>query len=85
MRRPKSDLRRMAAIQDKLLTHIKSELNTEDDHLYMATMLLKHSIALYKTLLDDDEIKNMLGHVIDTVEQDYAVFTPSKKSKETLH
>ena len=51
--------------------------------MYMATMLLKHSIVLYKTLLHDEEIKNMLGHVIETLEQDYPdILTQTKR---TMH
>jgi len=53
--------------------------------LYMATMLLKHAMILYKEMLSDEEIKNMLGHVIDTVEQDYAGFSITKTTKKTIH
>ena len=80
---PKSDLKRLSEIQNNLISHVKKEMKTEDDHLYMATMLLKHSIVLYKTLLDDEEIKNMLGHVIETLEQDYPDILP--QSKRTIH
>ena len=80
---PKSDLKRLSEIQKNLISHVQKELKTEDDHMYMATMLLKHSIVLYKTLLHDEEIKNMLGHVIETLEQDYPdILTQSKR---TMH
>ena len=81
----KSNLKRMNEMQESLTKHIKAQIQDEDDPLYMATMLLKHAIILYKSMLTDDEIKNMLNHVIDTVEQDYAGFTPIEKSKKTLH
>ena len=80
---PKSDLKRLSEIQKNLISHVQKELKTEDDHMYMATMLLKHSIVLYKTLLRDEEIKNMLGHVIETLEQDYPDILP--QTKRTMH
>ena len=81
----KNNLKRMAEIQDKLTKHIKTELKDDQDPMYMATMLLKHSIILYKAILSDQEIKNMLGHVIDTVEEDYNGYEVTKPSKKTLH
>jgi len=81
----KSNLKRMAEIQDSLTKHIKTELKDEEDPMYMATMLLKHAMILYKSMLTDEEIKNMLGHVIDTVEQDYAGFDFKPTKKTTMH
>ena len=81
----KSNLKRMAEIQDRLTKHIKTELKDEEDPMYMATMLLKHAMILYKAMLTDEEIKNMLGHVIDTVEQDYAGFDFKPTKKTTMH
>ena len=79
----KNNLKRMAEIQDKLTKHIKTELKDDQDPMYMATMLLKHSIILYKAILSDQEIKNMLGHVIDTVEEDYNGYEVTKPLKTT--
>jgi len=81
----KSNLKRMAEIQESLTKHINKELKDDEDPMYMATMLLKHAMILYKEMLSDEEIKNMLGHVIDTVEQDYAGFTTTKTTKKTIH
>ena len=81
----KSNLKRMNEIQESLTKHIKAQIQDEDDPLYMATMLLKHAMILYKSMLTDEEIKNMLGHVIDTVEQDYVGFEVKKPKKTTLH
>ena len=75
----------MAEIQESLTKHINKELKDDEDPLYMATMLLKHAMILYKEMLSDEEIKNMLGHVIDTVEQDYAGFSITKTTKKTIH
>jgi len=80
-----SNLKRMQEIQQSLTKHINDQIKDEDDHMYMATMLLKHALVLYKGLLTDDQIKNMLGHVIDTVEQDFPGYEPTKKSKKTMH
>lgn len=64
------DKQRMNDIQNKLVEHIQTELHTDEDFMYMATMLLKHSMVLYKTFLDDNEIKRMLEHVGDTLSDD---------------
>ena len=56
--------KRMSEIQDKLVKHIQQELHNDEDFMYMATMLLKHSMVLYKTILEDDQIKDMLKHVL---------------------
>ena len=75
----------MQEIQESLTKHIDSNIKDEEDYMYMATMLLKHSLVLYKGLLTDDQIKSMLGHVIDTIEEDFPVYTPTKKLKKTMH
>lgn len=62
--------KRMSEIQDKLVKHIQQELHNDEDFMYMATMLLKHSMVLYKTFLEDDQIKDMLKHVGDTLSDD---------------
>ena len=64
------DTDRMSEIQSKLVEHIQTQLHTDDDFMYMATMLLKHSIVLYITFLEADQIKKMLEHVGDTVSDD---------------
>ena len=51
------DTKRLSEIQDKLVKHIQKEL-------------LKHSMVLYKTFLEDDQIKDMLKHVGDTLSDD---------------
>ena len=38
-----------------------------DDYMYVATMLLKHSMVLYRTFLDEKEICKMLDHVGKTI------------------
>ena len=81
----KNNLERMQEIQEALTKHIDSNVKDEDDHMYMATMLLKHALVLYKGLLTDDQIKSMLGHVIDTVEQDFPGYEYTKSSKKTMH
>ena len=80
-----SNLKRMQEIQESLTKHIHEHVKDENDHMYMATMLLKHALVLYKGLLTDDQIKSMLGHVIDTIEEDFPVYTPTKKLKKTMH
>ena len=64
------DKERMSEIQKKLVEHIQTQLHTDEDFMYMATMLLKHSMVLYKTFLEDDQIKRMLEHVGDTLSDD---------------
>ena len=83
MNKPKSNLKRMSQIQNNLVAFVQSELKTDDDHLYVATMLLKHSIALYKTILDNDELADMLDHVIQTLHQDYPDIQVT--SRKTIH
>ena len=64
------DKERMNEIQNLLVAHIQENLKTDEDFMYMATMLLKHSMVLYKTFLEDDQIKRMLEHVGDTLSDD---------------
>ena len=80
-----SNLKRMQEIQESLTKHIHDHVKDEDDHMYMATMLLKHALVLYKGLLTDDQIKSMLGHVIDTIEEDFPGYQSTKTSKKTMH
>jgi len=64
------DTKRMEEIQKLLVAHIQKNLKSDEDFMYMATMLLKHSMVLYKTFLEDDQIKKMLEHVGDTLSDD---------------
>tara|TARA_E500000318_G_scaffold13233_1_gene12322 strand:- start:1552 stop:1821 length:270 start_codon:yes stop_codon:yes gene_type:complete len=64
------DKQRMNEIQNLLVAHIQDNLKTDEDFMYMATMLLKHSMVLYKTFLEDDQIKKMLEHVGETLSDD---------------
>lgn len=64
------DTKRMEEIQKLLVAHIQKNLKSDEDFMYMATMLLKHSMVLYKTFLDDDQIKKMLDHVGETLSDD---------------
>ena len=77
----------MSEIQERLVQHIQTDLKTDEDFLYMATMLMKHSIVLYKTFLEDDQIKEMLGHVKDnlTDEIDIEDYTHTSGDKPTMH
>ena len=62
-----TDDRRLREIQNKLIKHIESELKDGDDYVYVATMLLKHSMVLYRTFLDEKEVCKMLDHVGKTI------------------
>jgi len=64
------DTQRMQDIQNALVAHIQTQLTTDEDFMYVATMLLKHSMVLYKTFLDDDQIQKMLAHVAETISDD---------------
>ena len=68
-----NDTQRMQDIQNALVAHIQTQLTSDEDFMYVATMLLKHSLVLYKTFLDDDQIKQMLAHVADTLADDLDV------------
>lgn len=76
------DKQRMHEIQNKLIDHIQNELHTDEDFMYMATMLLKHSMVLYKTFLDNDQIKKMLGHVGDTLNENELDYDAGKFFKQ---
>ena len=43
MYKRKSNLKRLSKYKKNLITFVRSELKTDDDHPYVATMLLKHS------------------------------------------
>ena len=68
-----NDTQRMQEIQNALVAHIQTQLTSDEDFMYVATMLLKHSLVLYKTFLEDDQIKQMLAHVADTLADDLDV------------
>ena len=68
-----NDIQRMQDIQNALVAHIQTQLTTDEDFMYMATMLLKHSMVLYKTFLDDEQIQKMLVHVAETISDDLDV------------
>ena len=56
--------------------------------MLMATMLLKHSMVLYKTFLDDEQIRRMLVHVGKTLSDDVHdinKYVDSDGSPPTLH
>ena len=65
-----TDNRRLRDIQNKLVEHIQSELKDDEDFMYLATMLLKHSIVLYRTFLDEEQIRKMLVHVGKTMNEE---------------
>lgn len=67
------DSQRMSEIQDRLVDFMSDELHTDQDFFYMATMLLKHSMVLYKTFLDDNEVREMLEHVASNIEDTFTV------------
>ena len=62
--------KRLRDIQNHLVKHIEKEIQEDEDFMYMATMLLKHSMVLYKTFLTDDEIRKMLRHVGKTISEE---------------
>jgi len=65
-----TDNRRLREIQNKLVKHIQSELKDDEDFMYLATMLLKHSIVLYRTFLEEEQIRKMLDHVGKTMNKE---------------
>jgi len=75
----------MEEIQNQLVAHIQTQLTTDEDFMYVATMLLKHSMVLYKTFLDDEQIQKMLVHVAETIsdELDIKDYTMSSNSGGT--
>ena len=68
-----NDTQRMQEIQNALISHIQTQLTSDEDFMYVATMLLKHSLVLYKTFLDDEQIQMMLAHVAKTIADDLDV------------
>ena len=70
MAKDKEEDKRLRDIQRHLIKHIEKEIQDDEDYMYMATMLLKHSMVLYKTFLTDDEIRKMLRHVGKTISSD---------------
>tara|TARA_R110000782_G_scaffold39147_6_gene91268 strand:- start:7629 stop:7886 length:258 start_codon:yes stop_codon:yes gene_type:complete len=80
-----NDTKRMEEIQNQLVAHIQTQLTTDEDFMYVATMLLKHSMVLYKTFLDDEQIQKMLVHVAETIsdELDIKDYTMSSNSGGT--
>ena len=77
----------MQEIQDQLVAHIQTQLTTDEDFMYVATMLLKHSMVLYKTFLDDEQIQKMLVHVAETISDDLDIkdYTMSNTGGTTRH
>lgn len=77
----------MQEIQDQLVAHIQTQLTTDEDFMYVATMLLKHSMVLYKTFLDDEQIQKMLVHVAETISDDLDIkdYTMSNTGSTTRH
>ena len=75
----------MQDIQNELVAHIQTQLTTDEDFMYVATMLLKHSLVLYKTFLEDDQIKQRLTNVAETVSDDLDIkdYTKSNNSGGT--
>ena len=80
-----NDTKRMQDIQNQLVAHIQTQLTTDEDFMYVATMLLKHSMVLYKTFLDDEQIQKMLAHVAETISDDLDIkdYTMSNNSGGT--
>ena len=80
-----NDAKRMQDIQNELVAHIETQLTTDEDFMYVATMLLKHSLVLYKTFLDDEQIQKMLVHVAETISDDLDIkdYTMSNTSGGT--
>ena len=50
-----NDTQRMQDIQNALVAHIQTQLTSDEDFMYVATMLLKHSLVLYTTILEDEQ------------------------------
>ena len=79
-----NDTQRMQDIQNALVAHIQTQLTSDEDFMYVATMLLKHSLVLYKTFLEDDQIQQMLAHVAETISDDLNI-KDYTKSGTTRH
>ena len=83
-----TDNRRLRDIQNKLVKHIQSELKDDEDFMYLATMLLKHSIVLYRTFLEEEQIRKMLDHVGKTMnEESHSIdsYVDTDNSPPTMH
>ena len=81
----KTDKQRMQDIQDRLISHIENELKDDDDYLYMATMLMKHSVLLYSMILEEQQVKKMLTHVRDNLMEDIDLEIHESSDGNTLH
>jgi hypothetical protein len=83
-----TDNRRLREIQNKLVKHIQSELKDDEDFMYLATMLLKHSIVLYRTFLEEEQIRKMLDHVGKTMNKEsHSIdsYVDTDNSPPTMH
>ena len=83
-----TDHRRLRDIQNKLVKHIQSELKDDEDFMYLATMLLKHSIVLYRTFLEEEQIRKMLDHVGKTMnEESHSIdsYVDTDNNPPTMH
>ena len=83
-----TDHRRLRDIQNKLVEHIQSELKDDEDFMYLATMLLKHSIVLYRTFLEEEQIRKMLDHVGKTMnEESHSIesYVDTDNNPPTMH
>jgi len=83
-----TDNRRLREIQNKLVKHIQSELKDDEDFMYLATMLLKHSIVLYRTFLEEEQIRKMLDHVGKTMnEESHSIdsYVDTDNNPPTMH
>ena len=88
MAKDKEEDRRLREIQKHLVNHIEKEIQEDEDYMYMATMLLKHSMVLYKTFLTDDEIRRMLRHVGKTISDkthDITKYMDNDNTPPTMH
>ena len=83
-----TDNRRLREIQNKLVKHIQSELKDDEDFMYLATILLKHSIVLYRTFLEEEQIRKMLDHVGKTMNKEsHSIdsYVDTDNSPPTMH
>ncbi len=83
-----TDNRRLREIQNQLVKHIQSELKDDEDFMYLATMLLKHSIVLYRTFLEEEQIRKMLDHVGKTMnEESHSIdsYVDTDNNPPTMH
>ena len=61
------ELQRLIEIQEKITEFVSKEIKDKRDTMYMATMMLQHTMLLYKTFLTDDEITQLLGTVSENL------------------